>query len=741
MNMKKLDRFWVFILKLLVVSFYMANAELDENKSAWGLFLPEPITSFGACNEDGFLYVYGGHIGDAHVYFKDSYSKSFVRLNLTKRTKKWDLLPFNDPLQGFGMAADRGKIYVSGGSHASNDEGEESNLSSTSKVSVFCIKNKKWSDFISLPNPRSSHEMVAHKGKLYIIGGWHMKNGKGVNWYKHGLYIDLRKSPLVWKKLPSTKWLTRANSAAVVNDYLYVVGGLNNEGTTNAVNRLDLKKLKWEQIKDFPGTNRIKAFGSASAAIGGKLLVSPFSYQPRLYNDSNQSWYPSKAKVTGKRFFHRIVPINKTDVLFIGGASWDGHLDNMEILNFAPDLGKEKLRPQKDKHKQKSTFWGGFRGSGNSVTANDNLPLEWSEGQNIAWRKPLIGYGQSTPVLWEDFVFSTSTLGDHSEKSLVQCHNLSDGSLKWQKIIRSPVRIERNQYVSQAAPSPVVDDSGVYTFFENGLLLGFDHDGGQIWKRSLIEDYGPIKGNHGLGSSLFQSETSIGLLVDHAGPSYLLKVNKKNGKNAWKLDRPERVSWSTPTYFEKNDREIVFVSSNGVVECYNFETGVKIWGKGGIEGNTVASPTYSGDLLVVGSSKPDHTKAFRNVLLNSYDLQLAWNAEDATCSFASPLLTEKFLYLVNRAGVATCHDLKNGQKKWDLRLPGPCWASPLHAPNRVYFFTKDGETIVLNDNGTTEKLAENKIEIDGRVYGFAAGDSQFVLRTGNELICIKKDNN
>ena len=94
--------------------------------------------------------------------------------------------------------------------------------------------------------------MVA-QGK--IIHNWRMaqKNGKGVNWYKHGLYIDLRKSPLVWKKLPSTKWLTRANSAAVVNDYLYVVGGLNNEGTTNAVNRLDLKKLSGNRSKTFLG--------------------------------------------------------------------------------------------------------------------------------------------------------------------------------------------------------------------------------------------------------------------------------------------------------------------------------------------------------------------------------------------------------------------------------------------------------------------------------------------------------
>ena len=99
---------------------------------------------------------------------------------------------------------------------------------------------------------------------------------------------------------------------------------------------------------------------------------------------------------------------------------------------------------------------GGFRGSGNSKCMYNDLPLRWSEGENIAWRKSFKGYGQSTPVIWGDSIFSTSTLGDFSEQSLIHCHDLSDGSLKWQKSIQSPVKIERSQYVSQAAPSPVV---------------------------------------------------------------------------------------------------------------------------------------------------------------------------------------------------------------------------------------------------------------------------------------------
>ena len=93
---------------------------------------------------------------------------------------------------------------------------------------------------------------------------------------------------------------------------------------------------------------------------------------------------------------------------------------------------------------------------------------------------------------------------------------------------------------------------------------------------------------------------------------------------------------------------------------------------------------------------------------------------------------------MNRAGVATCHALSDGKKRWDLRLPGSCWASPLHAPGRVYFFTKEGVTVVLKDDGSTEKLSENSLSIEGKIYGFAASKRSFVLRTGSELICIRE---
>ena len=704
--------------------------------------LPYPVTSFGAVKVKNFVYVYSGHKGDAHVYSKDNHSDKFVRINL-KTPKKWKELPFNKPMQGFGMAAYKGNIYFSGGSQATNNHGEKSNLSSLDEVSVFDPRNNNWKKLTSLPKPRSSHEMVVHDGKLYVIGGWNMKDGQGVEWHNHGLVADLKIKPLKWEKLPKTDWAVRANSAAISNGNLYAVGGLaKNGGTTDAVRKLNLQTLKWSDLPKLPSSNMIKGFGSAAINLNGQLVVGAFSYNPKVFVEANSTWVQSKAKMKEKRFFHRMIQIDKKNVLFIGGANWEEHLDSCEILNFSK-LEKVKSKPivVKNESPQKKTSWKGFRGNGNSYSESMELPLQWSDNKNILWRSKISGYGQSTSVIYDDSIFTTSTIGEQSEELIISCHSLQEGNLKWEKRFAAPVKIKRSQYVSQAAPSPVVDKNHIYCFFESGLLLALDHAGDLKWKRALTKEYGPFEGNHGVGSSLFQSKSGLGLLIEHAGPSYLLKLDKDTGRNAWKIDRTERVSWSTPTLAVKENGELLFISSNGVVECIDFLNGKTLWKEDGLEGNTVASPAFNENLVIVGSSKPGNTMAFKQEITEGNQSQVEWIAEDATCSFGSPLVTEKFVYLVNRAGVATCHEIKNGKKLWDLRLPGSCWASPLHSPGRVYFFTKDGETVVIKDDGTKKLLGENKVSIEGRIYGVAAVKKFFVVRTGSELICISNQKN
>ncbi|MCG8586623.1 MAG: serine/threonine protein kinase, partial [Pirellulales bacterium] len=54
--------------------------------------------------------------------------------------------------------------------------------------------------------------------------------------------------------------------------------------------------------------------------------------------------------------------------------------------------------------------WPAFRGTGNSVSAATDLPLNWSKSDGITWSTAIGDYGQSSPVVWNDRVFVTSAV-------------------------------------------------------------------------------------------------------------------------------------------------------------------------------------------------------------------------------------------------------------------------------------------------------------------------------------------
>ncbi len=376
--------------------------------------------------------------------------------------------------------------------------------------------------------------------------------------------------------------------------------------------------------------------------------------------------------------------------------------------------------------------WSGFRGDGSSTTSAAELPLTWSPDSGIAWNVALPGYGQSSPVIWGDTVYVTAATGDMKETLIVAAYHLSDGKEKWKQTFPATETEKVSNYISRSAPTPAIDADRLYAFFESGDVFALDHDGKLLWKRQLTKDYGPIQGNHGLGSSAALAEAGLILLVDHSGPSYLLCLDPATGKNRWKTDREPRVSWSSPIVTGSGDQEEILISSNGLVQAVRARDGELLWQQAGLDGNTVASPSVAGNLVIVGSSD-----AAWNVALQrgaKIENRIAWKA-DATSSFGSPLVHRGRAYFVNRSGVATAVDLATGKSIWTQRLPGSCWASPVGAGDRIYFFTKDGPTTVMAAEGNEAKvLAENLLPEEGIVYGVAVVPGAFVVRLGDRLL-------
>ena len=81
--------------------------------------------------------MHGGHTGATHEYSLDNHSKDFLRIDLASPDAKWEKLPVETLSQGFGMVTHGGLIYQIGGSQATNEKGEPSNLRSIAKCSIF----------------------------------------------------------------------------------------------------------------------------------------------------------------------------------------------------------------------------------------------------------------------------------------------------------------------------------------------------------------------------------------------------------------------------------------------------------------------------------------------------------------------------------------------------------------------------------------------------------------------------
>ena len=63
--------------------------------------------------------------------------------------------------------------------------------------------------------------------------------------------------------------------------------------------------------------------------------------------------------------------------------------------------------------------WPGWRGAnGDGTSGEKKLPTSWSNTENVAWKVPIAGEGHSSPIIWEDRIFLTTSLTEKNEAQL-----------------------------------------------------------------------------------------------------------------------------------------------------------------------------------------------------------------------------------------------------------------------------------------------------------------------------------
>lgn len=290
--------------------------------------MPYAASSFGAVECDGYLYVYGGHVGKTHNYDTKTVVGTFHRLKLDG-SAKWEELPGGPILQGMNLAAHGGKVYRVGGMQPRNAPGEPADNHSVAEVARFDPKAKKWEAMPPLPAGRSSHDVVAVGGKLVVVGGWDQR-GKGQKavWHDTALVLDLAAKGPKWESVPQP-FKRRALTAAAVGTKVYVIAGLGEKASGNRVGVLDVATGKWSEGPAIPG-ERV-GFAPAACAVGGRVVVNTGDGSVYRLSEKGDAW-EKVGQAEQKRIVARLVPFGTDRVILLGGASGGANADSIEVI-------------------------------------------------------------------------------------------------------------------------------------------------------------------------------------------------------------------------------------------------------------------------------------------------------------------------------------------------------------------------------------------------------------------------
>jgi N-acetylneuraminic acid mutarotase len=281
---------------------------------------------------DGWLYVYGGHIGTEHDHSAANLSQHFRRIRVDGGTA-WEELPMQTPLQGVQLVAHSGKVYRVGGLDARNATiDEEEDLHSTADFTEYDPVTREWKSLPALPAARSSHNAAVIGDRLYVVGGWTLSGSPPGDWTHNLVVYDFADPQAGWQEIETPPFKRRALAAGHCNGKLFVLGGIDAEGdVTLRVDVLDPQSLTWSKGPDLPGEG-IAGFGVSAWNLDGRLYASGMQGIVWRLNEDGSAW-EAAAQLNRKRFFHQLVPASNGGLLAVGGASHEGHIADIEWID------------------------------------------------------------------------------------------------------------------------------------------------------------------------------------------------------------------------------------------------------------------------------------------------------------------------------------------------------------------------------------------------------------------------
>lgn len=193
----------------------------------------------------------------------------FSCMKLILEAQKYHMLPFKQPIfAGTGVMQDRANIRCEEPVLLALG-GKESTNQVSNSVQYFCEKKKRWQPLTTMPTAAYCHCVAVLNDFLFVVGGQEMFDNNGntatANTFRYDPRFDC------WKQLqPMLEPRTDFHLSVLNSDSLVAVAGRNQSGPLSSCEKYVVEKNKWEPISSLP----ISVCAHAGATVDGDLYIA-----------------------------------------------------------------------------------------------------------------------------------------------------------------------------------------------------------------------------------------------------------------------------------------------------------------------------------------------------------------------------------------------------------------------------------------------------------------------------------
>ena len=394
-------------------------------------------------------------------------------------------------------------------------------------------------------------------------------------------------------------------------------------------------------------------------------------------------------------------------------------------------------------------YWPRWRGpSGQGLVRAGNYPDTWSETQNVKWKVAVPGRGNSSPIVWRDRIFFTTSYDDGARLSLL-AYSRADGKRLWELAAPQDGIEKVHQKNGHASATPVTDGERIYASFGPHGVIAASFDGRLLWHAPI----GRVDNYHGTaGSPVLYKDTVI--IYQDGGhrfgqqmtgaeqlPSFVAAFDRRTGKARWKTPRSATVGWGTSVVIRAGNRDELVICGQRRAVAYDPNTGKELWSVAGLTFEVIPTPVVGHDLVFCSSGRAGPTIAIRPGGTGDVTAtHVAWSTPKGSPFVPSGVIVGDVLYLVNdMQSIITAYEAKTGTLLYQGRLGEAkregFSGSPVALDGKVFFTNDDGETFVLAAGREFRLLHVNRLG-EPTYASPALVDGRWYFRTASSLLAI-----